>query len=107
MTQTYSQFAIPGFDLNAFVAATLGEDLGVGLPGGGHDVTAESVIAADARFSGIMESRDAIVVAGLPIAEAFFRQLDPDMGIEFWSVRAKWLRPVRSSCACLAVRGPC
>ena len=70
-------FTLPGFDLDAFVAATLAEDLGTGLPGGGRDVTAESVIAADARFSGTMDSRDAIVVAGLPIAAAFFRALDP------------------------------
>jgi nicotinate-nucleotide pyrophosphorylase (carboxylating) len=73
---------IEGFDLGAFVAATLAEDLGVGLPGGGHDVTSESVIPADARFSGVMDSRDAITVAGLPIAAAFFRALDPDMEIE-------------------------
>jgi len=73
---------LPGFDLDAFVHATLDEDLGVGLPGGGHDVTAESVIPADARFSGVMDSRDAIVVAGLPIAAAFFRALDPQMAIE-------------------------
>lgn len=75
-------FELEGFDLAAFVRATLDEDLGVGLPGGGHDVTAESVIPADARFSGVMDSRDAIVVAGLPIAEAFFRTLDPAMEIE-------------------------
>src|SRR6185503_5123965 len=50
--------------------------------GGGHDVTAESVIPADARFAGVMDSRDAIVVAGLPIAAAFFRALDPTMDIE-------------------------
>jgi len=73
---------LEGFDLTQFVRATLDEDLGVGLPGGGHDVTAESVIPADARFSGVMDSRDAIVVAGLPIAEAFFRALDPAMEIE-------------------------
>ncbi|WP_336979038.1 carboxylating nicotinate-nucleotide diphosphorylase [Altererythrobacter fulvus] len=73
---------IPGFDLAAFVRATLDEDLGAGLPGGGHDVTAESVIPADARFSGVMDSRDPIVVAGLPIAAAFFRLLDPAMEIE-------------------------
>ncbi len=72
-----STFTLPGFDLAAFVRSTLDEDLGVGLPGGGHDVTAESVIPADARFSGVMDSRDAIVVAGLPIAAAFFRALDP------------------------------
>jgi nicotinate-nucleotide pyrophosphorylase (carboxylating) len=75
-------FSLPGFDLDRFVRATLDEDLGVGLPGGGHDVTAESVIPADARFQGVMDSRDAIVVAGLPIAAAFFRALDPGMDID-------------------------
>ena len=75
-------FALPGFDLDAFVSATLDEDLGVGLPGGGRDVTSESVIGTDDRFSGVMDSRDPIVVAGLPIAAAFFRQLDPAMRIE-------------------------
>lgn len=73
---------LPSFDLESFVRATLDEDLGTGLPGGGRDVTAESVIPADARFSGVMDSRDAIVVAGLPIAAAFFRALDPAMEIE-------------------------
>jgi nicotinate-nucleotide pyrophosphorylase (carboxylating) len=77
-----AEFTLPGFDLDVFVAATLAEDLGEGLPGGGHDVTSESVIPADARFSGVMDSRDAIVVAGLPIAAAFFRKLDPAMDIE-------------------------
>ena len=75
-------FQIDGFDLAAFVASTLAEDLGEGLPGGGHDVTSESVIPADARFSGVMDSRDAITVAALPVAEAFFRALDPAIVIE-------------------------
>lgn len=72
---------LENFDLNRFVRATLDEDLGEGVPGGGHDVTAESVIPATARFAGVMDSRDAIVVAGLPIAAAFFRALDPPVGI--------------------------
>jgi nicotinate-nucleotide pyrophosphorylase (carboxylating) len=75
-------FTLSGFDLDAFIAATLAEDLGTGLPGGGHDVTSESVVPAEARFAGVMDSRDAIVVAGLPIAAAFFRKLDPAMEIE-------------------------
>lgn len=75
-------FSLPGFDLDRFIRETLAEDLGAGLPGGGRDVTSESVIPADARFSGVMDSRDPIVVAGLPVAAAFFRALDPDMGIE-------------------------
>lgn len=77
-----TQSPVPNIDLDAFVAATLAEDLGVGLPGGGRDVTSESVIPADARFSGVMDSRDAIVVAGLPIAAAFFRKLDPAIELE-------------------------
>ena len=77
-----SEFSLTGFDLSKFVRDTLDEDLGVGLEGGGADVTSESVIPADARFSGVMDSRDPITVAGLPIAEAFFRALEPDMQIE-------------------------
>ena len=73
---------LPGFELDRFVRETLAEDLGDGLPGGGRDVTSESVIPAEARFAGAMDTRDAIHVAGLPIAAAFFRALDPDMDIE-------------------------
>ncbi|KPP85844.1 nicotinate-nucleotide pyrophosphorylase [carboxylating] [Erythrobacter sp. HL-111] len=78
----YMTFALPGFDLDRFVRDTLAEDLGEGIEGGGRDVTSDSVIPAEARFSGVMDSRDAIVVAGLPLAEAFFRALDPDCAIE-------------------------
>ncbi len=69
--------AIEGVDLGAFVAATLAEDLGPGI-----DITSEAVIPAEARFRGLMDSRDAIVVAGLEIAAAFFRHLDPEASIE-------------------------
>lgn len=70
-------FSLPGFDLDAFVAATLAEDLGPD----GRDVTSEAVIPADAIFDGVMDSRDAVSLAGLPIAAAFFRALDPDAEI--------------------------
>jgi nicotinate-nucleotide pyrophosphorylase (carboxylating) len=71
-------FTLPHFDLDAFVRATLAEDLGPT----GTDVTSQSVIPADVRFEGTMDSRDAIVVAGLPIAVAFFKSLDPAMEID-------------------------
>jgi nicotinate-nucleotide pyrophosphorylase (carboxylating) len=71
-------FFLNHFDLDKFVRVTLSEDLGPT----GRDVTSESVIPVDARFAGVMDSRDAIVVAGLPIAAAFFRHLDPEMEIE-------------------------
>lgn len=75
-------FTLQGFDLPTFIHSALAEDLGEGWPGGGRDVTSESVIPAEARFIGVMDSRDAITVAGLPIAAAFFRHLDPDAEIE-------------------------
>jgi nicotinate-nucleotide pyrophosphorylase (carboxylating) len=65
------------FDLDRFVAATLAEDLG-----GAGDITSAAVIPAGARFTGVMDSRETIVVAGLEIAEAFFRALDPEVTIE-------------------------
>jgi nicotinate-nucleotide pyrophosphorylase (carboxylating) len=68
---------IPGFDLPAFIAATLAEDMG-----DTGDITAAAVIPADAVFTGIMDSRDAITVAGIDIAAAFFRHLDPAAEIE-------------------------
>jgi nicotinate-nucleotide pyrophosphorylase (carboxylating) len=77
-----TDFTLTGFDLDTFVAQTLAEDLGQSWPGGGHDVTSESVIPADARFAGVMDSRDAVTVCGLPIAAAFIRALDPEAGIE-------------------------
>ncbi|HEY0269362.1 MAG TPA: carboxylating nicotinate-nucleotide diphosphorylase [Sphingomonas sp.] len=72
-----SGWTLAGFDLDAFVRATLAEDLGAG-----GDITSAAVIPADARFTGALVSRDAIAVAGLPIAEAFFRHLDPGVAIE-------------------------
>lgn len=70
-------FSLHRFDLDAFVASTLAEDLG------DHgDITSAAVIPPDAVFSGVMRSREPIVVAGLPIAEAFFRALDPAVEIE-------------------------
>ena len=72
-----TDFRLPGFDLDAFIAATLAEDLG-----SEGDITSAAVIPAEARFRGVMDSRDAVVVAGLPIAEAFFRALDTDAEVE-------------------------
>lgn len=72
------QFALDNFDLDAFIRLAFAEDLGPA----GQDVTSESVIPTDANFSGIMDARHECVIAGLPVAEAFFRHLDPDVEIE-------------------------
>ncbi len=68
---------IPNFALGEFVQRVLAEDLGTG-----GDVTSNATISADARFGAAMNCREPIVVAGLDIAIAFFRALDPDVGIE-------------------------
>jgi nicotinate-nucleotide pyrophosphorylase (carboxylating) len=67
----------PDFDLADFVSRTLAEDLGQG-----GDVTSAATIAPDARFSADMAARQRIVVAGLEIAQAFFRALDAGSHIE-------------------------
>src|SRR5436190_1595652 len=70
--------ALPeGFDVDDFVTRVLAEDLGKG-----GDVTSTATIAADARFSSEMNARQAIVVAGIEIAAAFFRKLDADVQIQ-------------------------
>jgi nicotinate-nucleotide pyrophosphorylase (carboxylating) len=65
------------FDIDAFVSRVLTEDLGKG-----GDVTSNATIPADARFTAQVNARQSIAVAGLGIAAAFFRQLDPAIRIE-------------------------
>jgi nicotinate-nucleotide pyrophosphorylase (carboxylating) len=70
--------ALPAdFDLDHFVRTTLAEDLGTG-----GDVTSNATIEADARFAAELNCRQAITVAGIAIAAAFFRELDPKVEIE-------------------------
>ena len=69
-----------GFDLQQFVQSVLAEDLGAG-----GDVTSKATIAETSRFAAQMNARQAIVVAGIEIAAAFFRALDPDVKIELFA----------------------
>lgn len=68
---------IPGFDLGDFLQRVLAEDLGTG-----GDVTSKATISETARFTAEMNCREPIVVAGIDIAIAFFRELDPEMRIK-------------------------
>src|SRR3546814_19789946 len=71
------RFTLDRFDLDAFVASTLAEDLGeIGT------ITSAAVIHADAMFSGELVSRDDVVVAGLTMAEHFLRAMDPEVESE-------------------------
>ena len=70
--------ALPqGFDLGQFVQQILAEDLG-----SGGDVTSKATIAEGARFTAEMNARQTIVVAGMEVAAAFFRELDAQVRIE-------------------------
>ena len=68
---------IPGFDLDDFVKRALAEDLGLG-----GDVTSAATIPEQAKFTAEMNVREPITVAGLDIAAAFFRTLDPNVLID-------------------------
>ena len=71
---------VAGLDRSAlvsFVDAVLAEDLGTG-----GDVTSRATIEEGARLTAVLAPRHDIVVAGLPLAEAFFRKLDPEVEIE-------------------------
>jgi len=72
-----TEFTLPGFDLPAFISATLAEDLGQG-----GDITSAVTIPADAQLAATMASRDAVTVAGLPLAALFFRALDSTCTLE-------------------------
>ncbi len=60
---------LTGFDIRAFLA----EDVGDG------DVTSEAVVPADARLEASLLVKEEGVVCGLEVAEAVFRELDPDL----------------------------
>lgn len=68
---------ILGFDIDDFVKRVLEEDLGTG-----GDVTCRATISAEAEFTAALNAREPLVVAGLDIAAAFFRSLDPDVVID-------------------------
>ena len=68
---------ISGFDIDEFVTRILAEDLGEG-----GDVTSRATIPEHAAFTAEMNCREPITVAGIEIAEAFFRRLDPAAAIE-------------------------
>ena len=67
----------PRFDVDDFVRRVLAEDLGEG-----GDVTSTSTIPADAEFTANINCREAIVVAGIGVARAFFEHLDPSINID-------------------------
>lgn len=63
-------------EITRIVALMLAEDVGAG------DLTSAATIPADARLAAVINARDPLTLAGLPIAEAVFRTCDPDCRFE-------------------------
>jgi nicotinate-nucleotide pyrophosphorylase (carboxylating) len=66
-----------GFDIDDFVRRVLAEDMGQG-----GDVTSAATIPADTRFTAVMKCREPMVLAGIELAQAFFKALDPQVRVE-------------------------
>ncbi|MFI5183174.1 MAG: carboxylating nicotinate-nucleotide diphosphorylase [Vicinamibacteria bacterium] len=66
-------------DVDRLVRAALAEDVGA------RDVTTEATVPADRRAAGTFLAKQDLVLAGLPVAEAAFRLVDP--GVR-WEPRA-------------------
>jgi nicotinate-nucleotide pyrophosphorylase (carboxylating) len=73
--------------LRALLQLALEEDLGPG------DVTTRLVVDPERRGAAVIEAREALVVCGLPVAEAVFHRLDPSLRFEPLAVDASEAAP--------------
>jgi nicotinate-nucleotide pyrophosphorylase (carboxylating) len=68
---------LPGSLVDKAVAEALAEDLGMG-----GDITTEATVPAGTRASGVIAARKAGTVAGVQLAEAAFKTIDPFVEFE-------------------------
>ena len=79
------------------VRAALAEDVGSG------DVTTLATVPADAVATAVMVARESLVICGLPLAEAVFREVSPDLNLA--PVAADGQRVAKGQ-ALLNIQGP-
>jgi nicotinate-nucleotide pyrophosphorylase (carboxylating) len=72
MSSTAHELRLPGSLVDKAVAEALAEDLGMG-----GDITTEATVPAGTRASGIIAARKAGTVAGVQLAAAAFKTIDP------------------------------
>ena len=70
---------LPALLIDGLVKAALAEDLGRA-----GDITTDTVVPAAARARGVLVARKPGIVAGLDVALAAFRLLDPKVALEVW-----------------------
>lgn len=74
-------------EIDRLVRAALAEDVGT------RDVTTEATVPVGARARGVFIAKQDLVVAGLSVAEAVFRVLDPQAGWESLVLEGDCLEP--------------
>jgi nicotinate-nucleotide pyrophosphorylase (carboxylating) len=77
MSGSAFELRLPGSVVDKAVAEALAEDLGLG-----GDITTEATVLAGTRSSGVIVARKPGTVAGMQLAEAAFRALDPEAAFE-------------------------
>jgi nicotinate-nucleotide pyrophosphorylase (carboxylating) len=77
MSDTAVDLSLSPAIIEPAVKAALAEDLGLA-----GDVTTDAIVPSSARATGVLATRKPGVVAGLSVAEAAFRVLDPDAEFE-------------------------
>jgi nicotinate-nucleotide pyrophosphorylase (carboxylating) len=77
MSNTAHELRLPGSLVDKAVAEALAEDLGMG-----GDITTEATVPAGTRASGVIAARKAGAVAGVQLAAAAFKTIDPFVEFE-------------------------
>jgi nicotinate-nucleotide pyrophosphorylase (carboxylating) len=77
MSSTAHELRLPGSLVDKAVAEALAEDLGMG-----GDITTEATVPAGTRASGVIAARKAGTVAGVQLAAAAFKTIDPFVEFE-------------------------
>jgi len=86
----------PASAYEPLLSLALAEDLGSG------DVTSQHVLSPDATGAGVIEAREDLIVAALPIAARVFERVDASLEITLEAGEAK---PAQSGAALLRVAG--
>lgn len=81
------RFAVPAAEVRRIVETALTEDLGWG------DLTTDSLVPLELRGVGEFEARSGGVLAGLPVAFAVFRTLEPEVEVEILAEEGTRLQP--------------
>lgn len=78
--------------IHSLVRAALAEDVGAG------DITTESAIPAEISASALIVAREPCVVAGLPLVEAVFAELDQKLAVRMLAEDGSLVKPHQAVC---------